>query len=319
MAVKEIRQVWLFTQISVNNATCLSELFTAEPNISPRMSIRSVCSRNIKRIYSKRRTWRTNCTIIVVCCLIIVIFRVNDLIPRVGQTVQGAYTLHKRFIDNADKDFKIEKASVIMYSTSQETRQILEQFQNKADTLSTISLKTPAMHNKQRKVKDSVLDQEFDLNAKVQDGVFGQQLELQEGVQNGIFDQKLEFKEDVQDGVFEQQLELKEYVQDSTFDQKLQSMEDVFQNITEDGNYLVYNAYIDGSRENWILAVGLSRWMIPKVQLHCLFWDTNMRAISNETKVTVNILPRHVKERYSSSESGKGNIDLDKPYILMKI
>ena len=100
----------------------------------------------------------------------------------------------------------------------------------------------------------------------------------------------------VQDSVFDQQS-----IQELMFDQKLELKEDVFQNITKDGKYLVYNAYIDGPREDLVFAIGLSISRNPKIELFCLFWDSNMRVISNETKVSIKILPIHVVERYVQS------------------
>ena len=85
-----------------------------------------------------------------------------------------------------------------------------------------------------------------------------------------------------------------------TLDQTLELGEDVFQNITKDGSYLVYNAYIDGPRENWVRAVGFSKHLKTKSDLRCLFWDTNMNTISKETKVSIQILPFHTTERYAS-------------------
>ena len=85
-----------------------------------------------------------------------------------------------------------------------------------------------------------------------------------------------------------------------TLDQTLELGEDVFQNITKDGSYLVYNAYIDGPRENWVRAVGFSKHLKTESDLRCLFWDTNMNIISKETKVSIQILPFHTTERYAS-------------------
>ena len=108
------------------------------------------------------------------------------------------------------------------------------------------------------------------------DNDFGQAPELKKDTE---FDQSLEFNED------------------SEFDQALELKEDQFQNITEDGNYVVYNAYIDGPEKRWVRAVGFSRHLSPRVNLHCLFWDPNMNAISMTTNVTIQILPFHTIER----------------------
>ena len=105
------------------------------------------------------------------------------------------------------------------------------------------------------------------------------------------FGQALEFKKN---GEFDQPLELNGI---SEFDQALEFKEDQFQNITEDGNYVVYNAYIDGPEKRWVRAIGFSTQLFPRVTLHCLFWDAYMNAISMTTNVTIQILPFHTTER----------------------
>ena len=96
------------------------------------------------------------------------------------------------------------------------------------------------------------------------------------------------------DNEVDQALEFKE---NSVFDQELEFKEDQFQNITEDGSYVVYNAYIDGPKRDWIRAVGFSRQLNPTVNLHCLFWDDNMNAVSMTTSVTIQMIPRNTLQR----------------------
>ena len=96
------------------------------------------------------------------------------------------------------------------------------------------------------------------------------------------------------DSKFEQALE---FQKDNEFDQALEFKEDQFQNITEDGKYIVFNAYIDGPNKGWIRAIGFSKQLKPTVSLHCLFWDVNMNAVTITTNVTIQILPFHISER----------------------
>ena len=120
------------------------------------------------------------------------------------------------------------------------------------------------------------------------DSEFDQALEFKE---ESEFDQALEFKKDTE---FDQELEFKK---DNEFDQALEFKEDQFQNITEDGKYIVFNAYIDGPNKDWIRAIGFSKQLKPTVTLHCLFWDVNMNAVTMTTNVTIQILPFHTSER----------------------
>ena len=85
----------------------------------------------------------------------------------------------------------------------------------------------------------------------------------------------------------------------NTSGQKLEVTEDTFRNITKDGKHVVFNAYIDGTRTNWIRAMGFSRSNQSLGNFRCLFWDGKMNPIiSNETIVTMQILPFH-SERYA--------------------
>ena len=120
------------------------------------------------------------------------------------------------------------------------------------------------------------------------DSKFEQALEFKKD--SGI-DQALEFKEESE---FDQEQEFKK---DNEFDQALEFKEDQFQNITEDGKYIVFNAYIDGPNKDWIRAIGFSKQLKPTVSLHCLFWDVNMNAVTMTTNVTIQILPFHTSER----------------------
>ena len=97
-----------------------------------------------------------------------------------------------------------------------------------------------------------------------------------------------------EDSHFDKALEFKE---GSEFDQALEFKEDQFQNITEDGNYVVYNTYVDGPEKGWVRAIGFSSQRKPTVNLQCLFWDANMNAVSKTTDVTIQILPFHTSER----------------------
>ena len=96
------------------------------------------------------------------------------------------------------------------------------------------------------------------------------------------------------DNEVDQALKFKE---NSAFDQALEFKEDQFQNITEDGRYVVYNAYIDGPNSDWIRAVGFSTQLNPTVKLHCLFWDDNMNAVSMTTNVTIQMIPRNTLQK----------------------
>ena len=86
-------------------------------------------------------------------------------------------------------------------------------------------------------------------------------------------------------------------VRDGILEKDLRVATDVFQNITKDGRLLVYNAYIDGPRENFIRAFGFTNMSTqPETYLRCLFWDTDMNPlISMETNVTMEILPFHLE------------------------
>ena len=104
-------------------------------------------------------------------------------------------------------------------------------------------------------------------------------------------DQAPQLKEDSD---FDQALEFKE---DTEFDQALEFKKDQFQNITKDGNYVVYNAYVDGPEKGWIRAIGFSSQRKPTVSLQCLFWDANINAVCKTTNVNIQILPFHTSER----------------------
>ena len=86
-------------------------------------------------------------------------------------------------------------------------------------------------------------------------------------------------------------------VRDGVLEKDLRVATDVFQNITKDGRLLVYNAYIDGPRENYIRAFGFTNLSTePETNLRCLFWDTDMNPlVSMETNVTMEILPFHLE------------------------
>ena len=86
-------------------------------------------------------------------------------------------------------------------------------------------------------------------------------------------------------------------VRDGVLEKDLRVATDVFQNITTDGRLLVYNAYIDGPRENYIRAFGFTNMSTqPETNLRCLFWDTDMNPlVSMETNVTMEILPFHLE------------------------
>ena len=86
-------------------------------------------------------------------------------------------------------------------------------------------------------------------------------------------------------------------VRDGVLEKDLRVATDVFQNITKDGRLLVYNAYIDGPRENFIRAFGFTNMSTkPETNLRCLFWDTDMNPlVSMETNVTMEILPFHLE------------------------
>ena len=88
-------------------------------------------------------------------------------------------------------------------------------------------------------------------------------------------------------------------VRDGILDNNMTVTTDVFQNITKDGRHLVYNAYVDGPRADWIRAFGFTLSKKPDTNLRCLFWDTDMNPlVSMETKITMEVLPRHF-ERYA--------------------
>ena len=86
-------------------------------------------------------------------------------------------------------------------------------------------------------------------------------------------------------------------VRDGVLEKDLRVATDVFQNITKDGRLLVYNAYIDGPRENFIRAFGFTNMSTqPETNLRCLFWDTDMNPlVSMETNVNMEILPFHLE------------------------
>ena len=86
-------------------------------------------------------------------------------------------------------------------------------------------------------------------------------------------------------------------VRDGVLEKDLRVATDVFQNITKDGRLLVYNAYIDGPREDYIRAFGFTNMSTqPETNLRCLFWDTDMNPlVSMETNVTMEILPFHLE------------------------
>ena len=86
-------------------------------------------------------------------------------------------------------------------------------------------------------------------------------------------------------------------VRDGVSEKDLRVATDDFQNITKDVRLLVYNAYIDGPRENFIRAFGFTNMSTkPETNLRCLFWDTDMNPlVSMETNVTMEILPFHLE------------------------
>ena len=88
-------------------------------------------------------------------------------------------------------------------------------------------------------------------------------------------------------------------VRDGILEKELTVTTDVFQNITQDGRHLVYNAYVDGPRDDWIRAFGFTLSKKPETNLRCLFWDTDMNPmVSMESNVTMQVLPWHL-ERYA--------------------
>ena len=88
-------------------------------------------------------------------------------------------------------------------------------------------------------------------------------------------------------------------VRDGILDNNMTVTTDVFQNITKDGRHLVYNAYVDGHRADWIRVFGFTLSKKPDTNLRCLFWDIDMNPlVSMETKITMEVLPRHF-ERYA--------------------
>ena len=103
-------------------------------------------------------------------------------------------------------------------------------------------------------------------------------------------------------------------VRDGILDNNMTVTTDVFQNITKDGRHLVYNAYVDGHRADWIQAFGFTLSKKPETNLRCLFWDTDMNPlVSMETKITMEVLPRHF-ERYALALFFLKVIDICKLY-----